>query len=214
MSPQFRPITLGEDLEVAVEGVVVQTWRDGVLALAGTSFGMVTAATTLRTPVGRFELAAGMFFVEPGEATVEGGAGYAITTPWRGLRQLGGPVETTGRLRYIDGCTDTLVVAPPRLGDPCLNHLHIPAGTLQSSHTHPSLRAGVILGGRGRCVTPGGTFDLRPGMGWVIPTGLLHAFHTDDVALDVLAWHPDSDFGPTDGFHPMINRTILPGAAP
>ena len=26
--------------------------------------------------------------------------------------------------------------------------------------------------------------------------------------LDVIAWHPDSDFGPTDQDHPMINRTL------
>jgi quercetin dioxygenase-like cupin family protein len=117
---------------------------------------------------------------------------------YRGLRQIGGPIEPMGRLRYIDGCTDTLLVCPPRLGEPCLNHLHIPPGTDQSAHTHPSVRIGVIARGHGVCRTADGDYRLRPGLGWIIPTGLRHAFATAGEALDVLAWHPDSDFGPTD----------------
>ena len=27
----------------------------------------------------------------------------------------------------------------------------------------------------------------------------------------VIAYHPDSDFGPTDDDHPMVNRTIVDG---
>jgi quercetin dioxygenase-like cupin family protein len=115
-------------------------------------------------------------------------------------------------LRYIDGCTDTLLVCPPRRGEPCLNHLHLPPGTNQSPHTHPSERIGVIVRGRGECRTPGGAYLLTPGMGWRIPTGCEHSFFTpDDDSLDVLAWHPDSDFGPTDEEHPMVNRTLVGG---
>ena len=95
------------------------------------------------------------------------------------------------------------------MGDPCLNHLHIPPHTNQTAHTHPSERVGVILRGSGECRTPGGTYPLGPGMGWRIPTGCLHSFHTGEESLDVIAWHPDSDFGPTDENHPMINRTII-----
>jgi quercetin dioxygenase-like cupin family protein len=129
----------------------------------------------------------------------------------RGLTQLGPTLEARGRLRYVDGCTDSLLVCPPRLGEPCLNHLHIPAGTRQSAHHHPSIRVGVIARGHGRCVSAVGEHALSPGLGWLIPAGLVHAFHTDDAPLDVLAWHPDSDFGPRDEDHPMINRTILGG---
>ena len=59
----------------------------------------------------------------------------------------------------------------------------------------------------------GGTFALRPGMGWRIPTGTLHSFFTRGEALDVLAWHPDSDFGPTHDHHPMVNRTMVDGVS-
>ena len=82
-------------------------------------------------------------------------------------------------------------------------------GVRQTGHTHPSERIGVIMAGRGRCRTPEATFDLQPGMGWRIPTGCLHAFSTESESLDVVAWHPDSDFGPTDEDHPMINRTDI-----
>ena len=37
---------------------------------------------------------------------------------------FGGPVEPKGRLRYIDGCSDTVLASPPRLGDP-LSLIHI-----------------------------------------------------------------------------------------
>jgi hypothetical protein len=32
---------------------------------------------------------------------------------------------------------------------------------------------------------------------------------TAEESLDILAWHPDSDFGLTDEDHPMLNRTLL-----
>lgn len=158
----------------------------------------------------RFNLGAEHYFTAPAPASVAADAGLAIVlTDYRSVRQLGGPLELSGRLRYVDGCSDTLLVCPPRLGEPCLNHLHIPAQTDQSEHSHPSLRVGVIARGRGVCRTPAGDVPLTQGLGWLIPSGLRHSFITRDQALDVFAWHPDSDFGPTDEDHPMINRTLL-----
>jgi hypothetical protein len=87
--------------------------------------------------------------------------------------------------------------------------LHIPPHTRQSSHTHPSLRLGVIARGSGVCHASSIEVPLQPGMGWLIPAGLEHSFSTRAQPLDVFAWHPDSDFGPTDADHPMINRTLL-----
>jgi len=48
-------------------------------------------------------------------------------------------------------------------------------------------------------------------MGWRIPAGCLHSFFTTDSSLDVIAWHPDSDFGPTHDDHPMVNLTLVDG---
>jgi hypothetical protein len=225
MNETFTPLSLERglllDLSADTHPTRVYGIHSGVLELPedATHFGVLTEGSlSLVDSHGTFALnAAGMFFVAAGRCRLSavegmGGRGLVISyLNYTGLRQVGGPVEAAGRLRYIDGCTDTLLVCPPRLGEPCLNHLHIPPRTAQSAHTHPSERIGVILRGRGECRTGDGkVFPLSPGMGWRIPTGCLHSFFTHDDSLDVIAWHPDSDFGPTDENHPMVNRTILP----
>jgi len=157
-------------------------------------------------------LGPGCYAVAPAWARIYGGAGLLIyTSNYVGLPQVGGPVEARGRLRYIDGCSDTLLVCPPQRGEPCLNLLHLPAGIDQTAHTHPSDRIGIILHGEGECHTEGTVTPLLPGMFWYIPAGCVHSFHTTHSALDVLAWHPDSDFGPSHDEHPMVNRTIVDG---
>jgi quercetin dioxygenase-like cupin family protein len=187
-------------------------WTGAVeLPDAGTHFGYVFAGpVTLSCEVGTFLLRTGMYFAVPGRAAVRDGSGLTITrVGFRGLFQVGGPVEGTGRLRYIDGCTDSLLIPPVLLGDPCLNLLHIPPGTRQTAHTHPSVRVGLIVRGTGECVTPDGRSQLHPGLAFVIPAGSRHSFHTSTDDLLVIAYHPDSDFGPTHECHPMVNRTIL-----
>ncbi|MER2582152.1 MAG: cupin domain-containing protein [Candidatus Competibacter sp.] len=211
----FTPLAIRSGLLLDLGDIQVWGWMEKPLTLppGATAFGMVTTGQTqLRDAETRvFDLNAGMFFVLPDGGVARGGSGLVIAwAGYQGLRQIGGPLEATGRLRYIDGCSDTLLVCPPRLGDPCLNHLHIPPRTDQTPHTHPSMRIGVILRGTGECRTPDGSYPLEPGMGWYIPTGCLHSFFTQDEALDVIAWHPDSDFGPRDDDHPMINRTQIP----
>ena len=114
-----------------------------------------------------------------------------------------------GRLKYIDGCTDSLLISPVRRGMPCLNHLHFPANTHQTFHTHPSYRAGMVAYGHGVAETDRGEISLIPGMSWFIPANERHRFKTDGSELGVIAYHPDSDFGPVDENHPMINRTVI-----
>lgn len=213
----FIPLEIRQGRLLSVDSLQIWGWQAQALTLPteATCYGMVTAGlAVLDDPsAGRFELRRGMFFALPEGGSVQGGAGLVIVqSGYRGLRQIGGPLETVGRLRYIDGCSDTLLISPPRLGEPCLNHLHIPPHTDQTPHTHPSVRIGVIMGGAGECRTPDGAHPLRPGMGWYIPTGCLHSFYTREAALDVVAWHPDSDFGPRDDDHPMINRTVIASA--
>jgi len=192
--------------------VVVRTLMSGNAKFReGTHTGMVLSGRAeLEVDGESYPLRPGMYFVCPGTMMLRGQGASLVLTKHDdvGLFQLGGPIEARGRLRYIDGCTDSLILAPPRRGNPCLNHLHIPPYTRQSAHTHPSVRVGAIARGSGICRTESGIWPLREGMGWVIPTGVRHSFHTEGQALDVLAWHPDSDTGPTDEDHPMINRTI------
>lgn len=130
-----------------------------------------------------------------------------------GVFSIGGPIEERGRLKYIDGCTDSLLIPPVKKGDACLNHLHFPGGINQTMHTHPSMRVGVVARGVGECVTPNGYVKLVPGMVFIIHQDGEHCFRTFDRTMDVVAWHPDSDFGPQDEDHPMVNRTIVQGVS-
>lgn len=139
-----------------------------------------------------------------GEAAVFGQSGFT-----RPREILSGVIPETGDVKYIDGCTDSLLIAPPRLGDPCLNALYFPPGVDQTFHTHPSQRLGVVLSGRGLACFNDEEAELTPGEVFFLPTDERHRFRTLDEPMVVIAFHPDSDWGPTDEEHPMINRTIL-----
>jgi quercetin dioxygenase-like cupin family protein len=54
---------------------------------------------------------------------------------------------------------------------------------------------------------------LEPGQIFIIPPHTEHSFFTEDEALRVIAYHPDTDTGPSDGDHPMINRTMVGGVS-
>jgi glyoxylate utilization-related uncharacterized protein len=125
-----------------------------------------------------------------------------------------GKVELDGRLRYIDGCMDTILSQPIKKGNPCLNALFMPKGVNQTMHTHPSTRSGFIILGGAKCVTPDSQYDLSTGQIFYLPKDTEHKFRSDldtDVTMRLVAYHPDSDFGPTDEDHPMLNRTIVEG---
>lgn len=155
--------------------------------------------------------------------------GIVITKPkYKGLFQIGGPVEEVGRLKYIDGCTDSLLIPPVMKGDPCFNLLVFPPGIDQTMHTHPSVRLGMVISGRGVCRQltakhqPGEPMgdpveeriDLYPGQVFSIMAEGVHAFSTPHgEGMAVVAYHPDSDFGPTHEEHPMLNRTIIDGVS-
>ena len=196
----------------------LSAWQNSRLRLSecGTHYGYVgSQSATLVCSAGRFEISSGMYFSVPGELEIFGtGHGFVATRlDYRGFFQVGGPAEPRGRLAYIDGCSDSLLIAPPVLGDPCLNLLHLPPGTEQTQHTHPSCRVGMIADGCGVCRTPAGDFDLRAGNIFQMAPEAVHSFHTSEHSLRVLAWHPDSDTGPSHQDHPMINRTIVEGVS-
>ena len=174
----------------------------------------------------RFGLGAGLApGVSSGQAIEIDGMAVAIERlGYRGL-PTAGVIEDTGRLTYIDGCSDTILVSPPRQGDPVFNFLHFPPGIQQTVHSHPSIRLGVVARGEGHAFGParadgrhGAQWQqpLRPGAVFLLQPHELHAFRTtgdggeqdgNEHGMDVIAYHPDSDWGPTDGVHPMLNRT-------
>lgn len=132
-----------------------------------------------------------------------------IRKNWNGKNIYAGGINDEGDVKYIDGCTDSLLVCPPRLGDPCLNALYFPANTIQTFHTHPSQRLGAVLKGSGFACFDDREEELKEGDVFFIETNELHRFRTEKEKMIVIAYHPDSDWGPTDEIHPMINRTII-----
>jgi mannose-6-phosphate isomerase-like protein (cupin superfamily) len=194
----------------------LSAWMDDALELpaGATHFGHVfEGKARLSCASGEFSLGRGMYFAAPSAAVISGQSrGVVLSSPgFKGMFQIGGPIEAEGRLKYIDGCTDSLLIPPVLKGDPCLNYLHFPPNVRQTPHTHPSHRLGMIVGGAGLCVTPEETVALDRGRIFIIRAGGVHSFHTRDSELSVIAYHPDSDFGAAHEDHPMINRTMIDG---
>lgn len=115
-----------------------------------------------------------------------------------------------GDLSYIDGCSNSIIIPPPRNGDPCINYLYFPPGIVQTQHTHPSIRIGFVLSGEGIAHTGDTKTKLLPGSVFLLNRHSLHNFSTDvNSHMSLVVFHPDSDSGPTDEFNPMKTRTYI-----
>lgn len=156
------------------------------------------------------DLIGGMYFSVTGPSTFTG-EGKAIVIEklgYRGMNQIGGPVEEKGRLCYIDNCSTSIIIPPPRMGDPVFNLLVFPPETRQTMHIHPSIRLGVVFEGEGECCLADNTkTPLKPGMAFYLQEGQPHCFNSFGKPMKIIAFHPDSDIGPTDESHPMLSRT-------
>lgn len=140
---------------------------------------------------------------------VNGQAAFFTRYGFIGQDLVGGPIESSGRLCYIDGCSDSLLVYPPRQGDPSLNLLAFPVGVDQTFHIHPSIRFGIVLSGSGLNSLLSGDETLEAGTMFCIEERETHRFRTVDNEMRVIAFHPDGDWGPTDENHTMLNRTYI-----
>jgi len=140
---------------------------------------------------------------------VNGVAGIVVKYGFHGQNVFGGPVEKQGRLCYINHCSDSLLVYPPRLGDPSMSLLHFPPNIIQDFHTHPSFRLGIVFRGKGYAECKTGKVDLEPGAVFCMEEQEVHRFVTTDSQLSVISFHPDGDWGPTDHDHTLLNRTYL-----
>ena len=178
-------------------------------------FAQKEAVLSYKNDSVKVQLQSGQFASITGAFTLTGGTGIIIKMKQcRPMFMMGGPIEERGRLKYIDGCTDSLLLSPTKCGNPCFNALYFPPSINQTTHTHPSLRVGLVVSGQGECITPEKVIPLEAGLAFVIETDGVHSFRTfDDSGMVVVAYHPDSDFGPRDEDHPMINRTIVGGVA-
>jgi hypothetical protein len=190
--------------------------RDTRIEDGDTGYGVVGSGEASLDFAGHcYVLPVGMYFMVPGPTVIRGLTGYVcVRRNYRGTLSFGGPVEHRGRLKYIDGCSDTLLIAPMVRGDPCLNLLYAPGGVSQTPHTHPSVRVGLVLSGGGICrSSTTGQQPLERGFIFVLDAGELHSFHTVDQDLRIIVYHPETDFGPTHENHPMVNRTEIDGVS-
>ena len=149
----------------------------------------------------------------PKEILVSGEVVFFVRLGYKGQNMIGGPLEKSGRLCYIDGCSDSLLVYPPRQGDPSLNALFFPAGIDQTFHIHPSIRLGVVVDGTGfsNIKVNGAEKEilLQTGDMFCIEERETHRFRTTTSHMTVVPYHPDGDWGPTDHNHTMLNRTYI-----
>jgi hypothetical protein len=155
-------------------------------------------------------LLTGMFFATSDPFVLAGnGSAFIIERlGYRGITTIGGPVESVGRLSYIDSCSTTILVNPIRQGDPCLNFLHFPKNVKQRGHHHPTIRLGCVFSGSGFALDgDGNKTQLLTGGVFLINPMSTHHFETKDEVLNIIAFHPETDWGPLDQSHPMINRT-------
>lgn len=182
-----------------------------------TTYGYVLSGT-VALPSGKQAIAGEYFCYTASEleAYVEGTAVFISRIGFTGQPMVGGPLESRGRLSYIDTCSDSLLVYPPRLGDPSLNALFFPPKVEQTYHTHPSLRFGVVVSGSGYAALEptkygedGRRIPLVVGTAFCLEEGEVHRFVTAEDPMVVVAYHPDGDWGPTDHNHTMLNRTYV-----
>lgn len=202
------------DYRTAVYGL--NSGQQTLLPINSTHFGvLVSGEAELITQGHARTVYAGEYFSVAGLATINSlGAGMVTSAyGYHGMNMIGGSLEKEGRLKYINSCTDSLIIPPPKRGDPCLNHLHFPKYVSQTDHTHPDVRVGMVVRGKGVCKLEGGEVPLIPGYAFIMQAETLHSFYTKRSTMDIVVFHPTTDFGPTDEDHPMLNRTIVEGVS-
>ncbi len=206
---------------------IVSTWQGGTHRRLGpgTHFGFIYAGSAVLTRrvdgaqgqgLQSFGLSQGMYFCLPGEGQLAGqtASGLVITCPtYTGMFSLGGPLEQSGRLAYINGGTSSLLIPPEIVGDPCLNAMYFPARVEQTLHTHPSDRLGLVVAGAGMVETPETTAQVGPGDIFWISAHQRHRFCTAEHSLTVVVFHPDSEGGFTHRDNPMLRRTLVDGVS-
>jgi hypothetical protein len=174
---------------------------------------VMSGVAVLPREEGEMRVYAGEFFsfwsLEPKRIDYEGKVVVFTRHGYKGLNMIGGPIEEKGRLAYIDGCSDTILVPPARLGDPSLNQLYFPRNIEQTFHTHPSIRIGCVVAGAGYASLKDGELPLNTGDMFCLEEHEHHRFRTDGNSMTIIVYHPDGDWGPTDHNHIMLNRTYL-----
>jgi hypothetical protein len=200
---------------------ILRTWQGNFLELStnGTHFGFIQHGHPLlvrQSAQESYRLHPQMYFCLPNTGYIDGqnSSGMVITCPhYQGMFSIGGAIEPMGRFAYLDGGTNSLLIPPLTLGDPCLHAMYFPPGVDQTLHTHPSYRIGIIVAGEAEIETPEDVISVETGTLFLIHANSLHKFRTSDKHLTVVVFHPDSDTGFTHRDNPMLRRTMVGGVS-
>ncbi len=179
---------------------------------ARTFWGFIYEGSTLiETADNSYALKAGQYFSICDAITISGGGGFVVESiGYKGLNHIGGPIESSGRLKYLNGATDTLLISPVRKGEPCLNALYFAPNTNQVLHYHPSARIGMLVGGSGRYQNSVSSHAMVPGQMFYTRPNECHKFQSGpSEPMTLVIYHPDSSVGPTDEHHAMLEGTIV-----
>lgn len=136
-------VTSGSGDEISLDEIEVQTWNGGSIDLRADSSLFITVLDgemAIDNGGLKASLAVCCYGAFPGGTQISGTGNAVIVSSvnYKCMALFGGPLEIDGRLRYVDGCTNSLLLAPPVKGEPCLNFLNLPTGTHQTPHTHPT----------------------------------------------------------------------------
>jgi mannose-6-phosphate isomerase-like protein (cupin superfamily) len=214
------------DLTLSPVALRLHIWQGNSLHLPaqGTHFGYVyqgQIALFRQTTQTDYRLHSGMYFCLPEAGHIEAepthgepSSGIVITVlNHHSMFSLGGPIEPTGRLAYVDGGMNSALIPPILCGAPCLNAMYFPPHVDQILHTHPSDRIGLVVAGQCEAHTPQQVLTLEAGSIFRIPANSLHRFRTMKHNLVAIMFHPDSDTGFSHHQNPMLNRTLIDGVS-
>jgi hypothetical protein len=124
-----------------------------------------------------------------------------IRVGFKGQNLIGGPVEESGRLSYIDGSSDTILVYPPRIGDPIFSVVYFPKNTEQTFQMHSSVRMGAIISGGGYiCFDEAEENNVSLTLGDMIcfEQNERHRIKTTGNILQMIVYNPQGNWGPQD----------------
>ena len=155
-----------------------------------------------------YPLCSGMWFSSSDPVCVYGNAVVIEESTASPLFQVGGPVESHGRIAYMDGITETQILRPSKDGEPCLNFMHFPRNCMQTPHYHTEARVIIVAKGSARYTNSKGTRLLREGDVLEVHPYDDHSFETQSEECTLITWHPASE-GPTDEDNPMTKATFV-----
>lgn len=120
-----------------------------------------------------------------------------------------GKIPQRGAIEYEPGGQETTLVYPDIFGEPTLNFLSMePHFRDQLMHWHDAIRINIVISGEVFCETPShAPVTCNRGSIIILPNGALHRFRTNSTGMKFVAFHPDSEFGPTPKNNPMFNKT-------